>query len=504
LFKRDYGPALRLFLSVNGEEESMRVIFGPITPPASGTAALVIPQAAGAPAPAMDELDERLSGLVRRALALGGFRGDVGQYLTVFAPQASGLSRVILVGGGVDGPLCANAAGSAIATALGSAPEDTLHVVGDPYGRYVSDAGRDARIVQGFKLARHRCAHHKTSVPQDEPGAVQKILVHSRVPEAAEQAHRSIDAATTGVCLARDLVTEPANVLYPESFAQRCRALTVYGLEVDVLDPAAIESLGMGALLAVAQGSAKPPRVVTLRWRGGAVSESALVGKGVTFDSGGLALKPRLGMEVMKYDMAGAAAVVGAMVCLAQRRVAADVVGIIGLVENMPDGAAVKPGDVVKTLAGLTVEVINPDAEGRLVLADLLHHVITRYRPSRVIDIATLTGSIVQALGGSVAGVFSTDGHLADALVEAGRISGEQVWPMPLPLQYEADITDLKNLGPPGEGGCVYAALFLKQFVGKTPWAHLDIAGPAWLEKASALGPKGATGFGVRLLNALF
>jgi len=489
----------------------MQVIFGSKTPPDSGSVALLIPEGTDVVAPVIDKLDERLAGLVRRALALGSFRGVSGQHLTVYAPEASGLSRVILVGSGGDTALDANAAGHAIATAMGSAPEHTLHLVGDPYGKYELDEGRDARIVQGFKLARHRCAHHKTRAAEDAPGVITSMIVHSRRPQAAEQAHRAIDAATTGVCVARDLVMEPANVLYPESFAQRCLDLSGTGLKVEVLDTAAIESLGMGALLCVAQGSAKPPRVVTLRWRGDATAGcalTALVGKGVTFDSGGLALKPRQGMEVMKYDMAGAAAVVGTMVCLAQRRVSADVVGIIGLVENMPDGAAVKPGDVVKTLAGLTVEVVNPDAEGRLVLADLLHYVISRHQPSRVIDVATLTGSVVQALGGGIAGLFSNNADLAAALVKAGRNTGEQVWPMPLPLEYEGDIkggvSDLKNMGPAGEGGCVYAALFLKHFVGDTPWAHIDIAGPAWLEKASPLGPKGATGFGVRLLNELF
>jgi leucyl aminopeptidase len=313
------------------------------------------------------------------------------------------------------------------------------------------------------------------------------------------------------VCRARDLVSEPANVLTPKAFADACADLAAMGIEVEILDREALSGLGMRALLAVAQGSAQSPYVAVMRWRGsgsgGGRPPLALVGKGVCFDSGGISIKPAQGMEDMKHDMAGAAAVYGAMLALAGRKARADVVGVVGLVENMPSGTAQRPGDVVRGMAGKTIEVVNTDAEGRLVLADLLHHTRERFNPCAMIDLATLTGAVVVALGHERAGLFATDEDLASRLTAAGEATGELLWRLPLDKAYEkhvkSTIADLKNVGRGREAGSIAGAVFLKEFVGDTPWAHLDIAGTAWTSRDLPLAGKGATGFGVRLLDRL-
>ena len=306
----------------------------------------------------------------------------------------------------------------------------------------------------------------------------------------------------------KELVTLPANILYPESFVERCRkALDGTGIEIVVLDDAQMEKLGMGALLGVGQGSSRPSRILAMRWNGGAPGDkpTVFVGKGVTFDTGGISLKPGAGMEDMKWDMGGAGAVAGAMVALAKRKAKANVVGVCGLVENMPDGKAQRPGDVVKTMSGQTVEVINTDAEGRLVLCDALHWAQEEFQPAVVIDLATLTGAMIIALGHEQAGLFSNDDTLAERLSAAGKASGDGVWRMPIGPAYDklidSPIADMKNVGP-REAGSITAAQFLKRFIKDgTPWAHLDIAGMAWSNKPGPTYGKGATGYGVRLLD---
>ena len=268
-----------------------------------------------------------------------------------------------------------------------------------------------------------------------------------------------------------------------------------------------MKALGMGALLGVGQGSRRESRMVVMNWRGGkGEAPLALVGKGVTFDTGGISLKPPKGMEDMKWDMGGAAAVTGAMAAIAGRKVARNVVGVIGLVENMPDGNAQRPGDVVTSMAGKTIEVINTDAEGRLVLADALHYTETRFEPAMMVNLATLTGAILVSLGKEYGGLFSNSDELAAQLTQAGMATEEKLWRMPMGKAYDkmlkSHIADMKNIGGP-YGGSITAACFLERFVSKTPWAHLDIAGKAWSDKATATVPKGGSGFGVRLLNRL-
>jgi leucyl aminopeptidase len=310
------------------------------------------------------------------------------------------------------------------------------------------------------------------------------------------------------VFLTRELVTEPANIIYPESFVDRVRPLADYGVRIEILDQAPMEKLGMGALLGVSQGSPRPPRVLALHWDGtdGRQKEPlALVGKGVTFDTGGISIKPAAGMEDMKWDMGGAAAVAGVMKSLALRKAKAHVIGVCGLVENMPDGNAQRPGDVVTTMSGQTVEVINTDAEGRLVLCDVLTWVQRTYKPKTIVDLATLTGAMIITLGHEKGGLFANDDSLADQLMAASAASGDALWRLPLGDAYDklidSPIADIKNVGP-REGGSITAAQFIKRFIDDgVRWAHLDIAGMVWTAKPGSLWDKGATGFGVRLLD---
>jgi len=316
-------------------------------------------------------------------------------------------------------------------------------------------------------------------------------------------------ATVDGVNLARDLVNEPPNVLYPEEFARRCEALRALGVEVEVLDKARLEAIGMRTLLAVNQGSVREPRVVIMRWNGasdGGAAPLAFVGKGVCFDTGGISIKPASGMEDMKGDMGGAAAVTGLMHLIAARKAKVNAVGAIGLVENMPDGAAQRPGDIVTSLSGQTIEIINTDAEGRLVLADVIWHVKESFKPRFVIDLATLTGAIIVALGQEHAGLYCNNDELAQRVIAAGEATGETVWRMPIGKGYDkmldSKFADMKNVGG-RHGGSSSAAMFIKRFVGDTPWAHLDIAGTAMASKDSDINHSWGSGWGVRLLDRL-
>jgi leucyl aminopeptidase len=325
---------------------------------------------------------------------------------------------------------------------------------------------------------------------------------------AAKKAFADLDKLADGVVYARDLVTEPGNVLNPETYADRLKDLEKSGLEVEVLTLKDLKKLGMGALIGVGQGSKSESRVVVLRWNGGkdGAAPVAFVGKGVTFDSGGLSLKTAKGMEDMKWDMGGSAAVVGTLLALAGRKAKVNAVGVVGLVENMPSSTAQRPGDVVTSMSGQTIEVLNTDAEGRLVLADILWYTQDRFKPVAMINLATLTGAIIIALGHEHAGLFSNNDALAEAILAAGSATGETLWRMPLGEAYDAllksPIADMKNIGDGGAGSAV-AAVFLQRFVNDVPWAHLDIAGVAWANKDKGVVPKGASGWGVRLLDQL-
>jgi leucyl aminopeptidase len=369
------------------------------------------------------------------------------------------------------------------------------------------DADSAARVALAAALRSWRYDHYRTKQKDKQKPTLKTVTIVGGGDGAEQRWKSRWEPVVEGVGLTRELVTEPANIIYPESFVERCRGLAKLGIELDVLDAAAMKKLGMGALLGVAQGSVREGRLLVLRWNGGNQGDApvAFVGKGVTFDTGGISIKPAQGMESMKWDMGGAGAVVGAMKALALRKAKANIVGICGLVENMPGGNAQRPGDVVTTMSGQTVEVINTDAEGRLVLADAVAYVQRTYKPTTIVDLATLTGAILISLAHEYAGLFTPDDELAKHLMKAADESGDKLWRMPLGEAFDrmldSDIADMKNVGP-REGGSITAAQFIKRFIEEgVRWAHLDIAGMAWSDKPSSTYAKGATGFGVRLLD---
>ena len=484
----------------------LEIAFASPTLPASG--ALVLLAGEGESSSGLwQAADAATGGAIGRALAVAEFKGSKGQTCTILAPGA-GLSRIVVVGLGKAGELTPLIAEEVGGTAVTAVMKDAAAALWPgTLSPAVAAAAAHGAVLRSYRFDRYRTKEK----PEDKPKlAAMTVLLEEA--DAAQAAFAPAMAVAEGVFLARDLVSEPPNVLTPAEMAERCRRLTELGLSVEVLGPEEMGKLGFGALMGVAQGSINEPRTVIMRWQGGSAAGGragqplAFVGKGVTFDTGGISLKPAANMEDMKWDMAGAGAVVGLMAALAGRKPPVDVVGIVGLVENMPSGNAQRPGDVVKTYSGQTVEVINTDAEGRLVLADLLWYCQERFEPRFMVNLATLTGAIIVGLGHEYAGLFSNNDELAGRLFAAGTASGEKVWRMPLGDAYDqllkSDIADMKNVaGRPG--GSVTAAQFLQRFVNGKPWAHLDIAGTAWATKDSALVPKGATAFGVRLLDRL-
>jgi leucyl aminopeptidase len=366
-----------------------------------------------------------------------------------------------------------------------------------------------ARIACGARLRAYRFDKYRTKEKEEQKPSLAELTIAVAGAKAAEDAFRQLDRVADGVAFTRDLVSEPANILYPETLADAARTLAELGVEVEVLGVHEMQRLGMGSLLGVGQGSAREPRLVVMQWRGAASRAEAplaFVGKGVTFDTGGISIKPAAGMEEMKWDMGGAGTVIGLMKALAGRKAKVNVIGITGLVENMPSGTAQRPGDVVKSMSGQTIEVINTDAEGRLVLADALWYCQDRFKPKFMVDLATLTGAIVIALGHENAGLFANSDELAERIAASGRATGERCWRLPLSDAYDkalaSEIADMKNVGDRA-GGSITAAQFLPRFVNDVPWAHIDIAGMAWTKKDSPTVPKGATAFGVQLLNHL-
>jgi leucyl aminopeptidase len=328
--------------------------------------------------------------------------------------------------------------------------------------------------------------------------------------DAALSAFAPLAALADAVSFTRDLVSEPPNVLYPGEFARRVKALESLGLEVEILGEPEMMKLGMGSLLGVGQGSIRESQLAVMRWNGAADKTAqpiAFIGKGVCFDTGGISIKPAENMEDMKWDMGGAGAVAGLMHVRAGRKAKVNAVGILGLVENMPDGNAQRPGDVVTSMSGQTIEIINTDAEGRLVLADAVWYCQDRFKPKFMVDLATLTGAIIIALGHDLAGCYSNNEELAGALIAASNTEGEPLWRMPLPAAYDKNIdsmiADMKNTGG-RPGGSITAAMFIQRFVNGVPWAHLDIAATAWRKPSTIpTSPDGATGYGVRLLNRM-
>ena len=484
--------------------------------PAAGTLILTV-TAERTLGPTGRETDRITGGMIGRALATGRFTGKKDETLELLAPAGLSAARVLLVGLGKPEDVTAatfeTAIGAAVTGLSKTGETDASLAIEVPVEGLESAALTPARAAAaaalGVCLRGYRFDRYRTSEKPEQKPSLVTLTLQLADPDAAAQEFAAMRPVIDGIVFARDLVSEPPNKLTPQSFAARCAALTELGLEVDILDESRMRDLGMGALLGVAQGSANPPRLVTLRWHGAPEDSDprplALVGKGVTFDSGGISLKPAAGMEDMKWDMAGAAAVAGALHALAGRKAKANVVGVLGLVENMPSATAQRPGDVVTSASGKTIEVINTDAEGRLVLADALWYAQHAFKPRAIIDLATLTGAIITALGHEHAGLFASDDALAARLLAAGKDSGEALWRMPMGDAYDKDlnseIADVKNVGSAPAGGSILGAQFLKRFIDDTPWAHIDIAGVAWAKKDTASAPKGATGFGVRLLN---
>ncbi len=365
-----------------------------------------------------------------------------------------------------------------------------------------------ANAVFGAILASYSFSKYRSLKNEEKDKKLTKITVITPYPEEAEKTFKPWENLAKGIYTARDLISEPANALYPETFAKKAEKTAPEGLEIKVLDKNAMAKEGMNMLLGVAKGSEKEPRLLVCKWLGNPKKKNialAIIGKGVCFDSGGISLKPGNGMEMMKYDMAGAAAALGLMQVLALNKVKANIVAVMPLVENMPSGSAQRPGDIVVSMSGKTVEVINTDAEGRLILGDAITYAQKEFKPETVIDMATLTGAIRIALGAEYAGLFSNDDELANKLIKAGRKSGEKVWDLPMDTEYaeliKSDIADIKNISDGGPGS-ITAAKFLEAFVEeKTKWAHLDIAAMAWENKGRETTPKGAVGFGIKLLN---
>ncbi|HEU0135426.1 MAG TPA: leucyl aminopeptidase [Allosphingosinicella sp.] len=461
-----------------------------------------------------DMIADRLSGfdpstraVAARAAEAQRFEREAASVAETFVAEGEGARRLLLVGLGdrrQDDSLYEKVGGALTARLLTSG--ETRLVI-DLSGLGL-EGGAAARIALGAAARGWRFDRYRTKLARKQKPTLEEVII---VGGEGGQAWVDRSALLDGLSFARELVAEPANILYPESFVERCRErLEPLGVEFEVLDEAQMASLGMGALLGVAQGSVRPPRLLAMRWNGAGAGDSrskplVLIGKGITFDTGGISIKPAAGMEAMKWDMGGAGAVAGAMVAIAGRKARANVIGICALAENMPDGNAQRPGDVVTSMSGQTVEVINTDAEGRLVLCDAITWAQRQYKPEVIVDLATLTGAMIISLGHEYAGLFSNDDGLAGQLSAAGAASGDKLWRMPLGDPYDklidSPIADMKNVGP-REGGSITAAMFLQRFVDSgVKWAHLDIAGMAWADKPSHLYDKGATGYGVALLD---
>ena len=491
----------------------MKIIFANSSLPGSGVA-VVFATEGGRLTLSATALDKQTKGTLSRAIKGSRFKGKKGQSLTVMAPVGSKLSRILLVGLGkakdID-DLGMQAAGGRIYAKVAKTGQVVASVVLDTIdqsGLFVTDMA--AHIAYGARLRAYRFDKYRTKEEVDAKPSLRTLRVLCPRSARAKAAFQPMDKVADGVFMTRDLVSEPPNVIYPQSLAKQARALTKLGVKFEVLGEAQMRKLGMGALLGVGQGSARESQLVVMRWNGGGRGKGsepiAFVGKGVTFDTGGISLKPGAGMEDMKWDMGGSGVVIGLMKALAGRKAKANVVGVVGLVENMPDGNAQRPGDIVTSMSGQTIEIINTDAEGRLVLADALYYTIDKFKPKFVVDLATLTGAIIISLGNEYAGMFSNNDRLSERLSKAGEAVEEKVWRMPLNEVFDkminCDAADMKNIGGRA-GGSITAAQLLQRFVGKTPWAHLDIAGVTWSNKDAPTVPKGGTAFGVRLLDRL-
>ncbi|MEM9877797.1 MAG: leucyl aminopeptidase [Pseudomonadota bacterium] len=490
----------------------MQISFSPINLPKTGVVVLFA-RASATLGEMGESADKALDGALTRLIKIGRFRGEKGQFAELAAPNLGRTTRILLAGIGKPADLTLNHVeqlGGRVMARLLTSGEKSISVVVDEFDDCPLKASEiAAHVAIGARLRSYRFDKYRTTLKDDAKPSLERLTVLSRSAGRADTLYRSQADVIEGVNFTRDLVSEPANTLTPVEFADRLKMLGDLGVDVTILTPEQMLEMGMGALMGVAQGSSNPPRLVAMEWRGAGTSKNSkpvcFVGKGVTFDTGGISLKPPGGMEDMKWDMGGAGIVSGAMLALAKRKAAAHVVGIVGLVENMPSGKAQRPGDVVTSMSGQTIEVINTDAEGRLVLCDAMHYAQETFQPKCMIDLATLTGAIIVSLGHEHAGMFCNDDGLAEALTAAGKRTGDSVWRMPLGPAYDAlinsPIADMKNIGG-RYAGSITAAQFLQRFVKNgLPWAHLDVAGMVWSQKDSPLALKGATGYGVRLLD---
>ncbi len=463
---------------------------------------------------AATDLDARSGGQITAALSASRFKGRKGETLDILAPKGIDARRIVLLGFGKPadlGTLRLQRIGGSLAAHLNRTGESAATVAVD----VLADGGPAmpavaANLAYGARLRTWRFDKYRTGEKPEQKPTLSTLTFGVADPAAARKLYGPLSRVADGVDLAREVISEPANVIYPQSFAERCKDLRQLGVSVEILDEKQMARLGMGALLGVAQGSARPPRLVVMEWRGAGSKRAAPIvfcGKGVTFDTGGISLKPAAGMEDMKWDMAGAGAVLGTMAALAGRKARVNAVGIVGLVENMPDGNAQRPGDIVKAMSGRTIEVLNTDAEGRLVLADVCWYAQERFKPAAMIDLATLTGASIIALGHEYGGLFANDDELARRLEAAGRSTGERLWRMPLGESFDrmidSDAADVKNIASDRGAGSTIGAVFIQRFVNNVPWAHLDIAGMVWSKKDHALTAKGAPAYGVRLLARL-
>jgi leucyl aminopeptidase len=491
----------------------MKITFAGPHPSRSGTVAVPVAEDRTL-LPSAARLDEQSGGALTRAMAASRFKGRGDDTLSVLAPAHLECARVILYGvgkenggkdGGVERGAWQNRGGQLLAL-INAAGDKQAAIALDHAGH--DEAAIAADIAFGARLRSYRFDKYRTKEKPDKKPTLEELAILVEDPSAAKRAFQPLEKVAEAIFFSRDIISEPANVIYPETLAEAARSAEKLGVEVEVLDERQMKKLGMNALLGVGQGSVRPPRLVVMQWKGNPKAKNpaplAFIGKGVTFDTGGISIKAAGGMEDMKWDMAGSGVVIGLMRALAGRKAKVNAVGVAGLVENMPSGSAQRPGDIVASMSGQTIEVLNTDAEGRLVLADALWYCHQRFKPQLMVDLATLTGAIIVSLGSEHAGLFSNNDELAERLLSAGKEVGEKLWRMPLAEAYDklmdSDAADVKNIAG-REAGSITAAQFLQRFVNGVPWAHLDIAGTTWSKKDAPTVPKGATAFGLRLLD---
>ncbi|MCR9056379.1 MAG: leucyl aminopeptidase [Rhodobacteraceae bacterium] len=487
-----------------------KISFSKADAPKKGVAVVLVADGLGLGA-ISGEVVVGLEGGLERVAGIARFSGKKKTSLDLVAPAGLGLDRLIAFGIGKAEDLTDadwRSFGGAVFAELQKVKAETVEVLLEAPQGVEIPAGAVAEFAMGAKLRAYAFDAYKTK-KKDETGSKDlKLTLKVTDPKSARKYWGVSQAVADGVVLARDLVNEPANVLGPVEFARKASDLEKLGVEVEILGEKEMKKLKMAALLGVAQGSVRPPRLAVMRWNGGKKADApvAFVGKGVVFDTGGISIKPAGGMEEMKGDMGGAAAVIGAMHAVAARKAKANVIGVIGLVENMPDGNAQRPGDIVTAMSGTTIEILNTDAEGRLVLADALWYTQEKFKPAIMIDLATLTGAVLVALGNLNAGLFSNNDDLADKLLASAKASGEPLWRLPLSKDYDKIIdtpnADVKNTGGRWAGS-ITAAQFLQRFANDVPWAHLDIAGTAFGAPKDDICQSWASGYGVRLLNQL-